>query len=471
MPNFQSVAIVGGGASGLLTAIQILSQSGPRGPRVYLIEKEETFGFGAAYATNDPLHLLNVRAGSMSAFPNLPAHFCDWLKANDGEAQPSSPLSFVTRQTYGGYLRSLLRDAALGPEAAGRFYLVPDEAVSILTTSCGKFRLRLALGKDIEADCVVLAIGNAPPHPPGVEDKGVLASPHYIGDPWSFAATEFGAKDGTTLILGTGLTMVDMVLSLERAGHRGPIIALSRRGLLPRRHAATVSFSPPAPPPLVSNIMADLRTVRGTVRDLAVHGRGWRDVIDSLRPITGAYWRSLPRSEQKRFLRHLRVWWEVHRHRLAPEAADRLDALIKSGQLQILRGRLRSLSLTGSLSAPVSVDWLPYAERMTAHLPVSRIINCMGPGHDPTRSPSPLMRQMLAAGLIKPDALGLGIAVNGDGRVIGRHSRPLPPLFALGPVTRGTFWEVTAIPDIRVKAKEVGAAILIALQQKTAIGV
>jgi uncharacterized NAD(P)/FAD-binding protein YdhS len=436
-----------------------------------LIEKEETFGFGAAYATNDPSHLLNVRAGNMSAFPSQPGHFCDWMKANDGDgAQPCSSLSFVTRQTYGRYLRSLLRDAALGPDAAGRFYVVPDEAVSIRTISDGKFSLRLALGKDLEAGCVVLAVGNAPPYPPGVEDKGVLASEHYIGDPWSLAAADFKAKGGATLILGTGLTMADVVLSLERAGHWDPIIALSRRGLLPRQHAAaTASIPPPAPPPLVSNIVADLRTVRGAVRDLTLRGRDWRDAIDSLRPITSAYWLSLPRSEQKRFLRHLRVWWEVHRHRLAPEVASRLDALIQAEKLQILRGRLKSLCLTGEASAPVSVDWLPYGERITARLPVSRIINCMGPGHDPRQSSFPLMRQMLAAGLIKPDALGLGIAADGNGRVIGSDGCAHPALFALGPVTRGTFWEVTAIPDIRVKAKEVAAAILIALRQKAMV--
>jgi uncharacterized NAD(P)/FAD-binding protein YdhS len=205
------------------------------------------------------------------------------------------------------------------------------------------------------------------------------------------------------------------------------------------------------------------------VRDLTLRGRNWRDVIDLLRPVTSAYWRSLPGNEQKRFLRHLRVWWEVHRHRLAPEVASRLNALIQAEKLQILRGRLKSLCLTGEESATVSVDWLPYGERTTASLSVSKIINCMGPGHDLGQSPFPLMRLMLAAGVIMPDALGLGIAVDGNGRVIGSHGCAHPALFALGPVTRGTFWEVTAIPDIRVKAKEVAAAILIALQQKALI--
>ena len=467
MQTTQAVAIIGGGASGLLTAIQLLSQSRRGGPRVYLIEKQDTFGFGAAYSTNDPSHLLNVRAGNMSGFPDQPRHFLDWLHADckDGTA-PVTPSCFVTRQTYGRYLRSILHGAVIGAEAAGRFYVVPDEAVSIRAVPGGRFSIRLALGKDIEADCVVLAIGNPPPHPPGVSDGRVLASAHYVGDPWSTDMPFLAPEDGTTLILGTGLTMVDAVVSLERLGHRGPIVALSRRGLLPRRHASAAPSHLPPAPPLTSNIVADLRSVRRAMREQALRGHDWRDVIDALRPITAAYWRSLPRLEQQRFLRHLRAWWEVHRHRLAPEVADKLDALTKSRKLEILRGRVKSLSLTGDPCAPVCVIWTPHASGASVHMSVSRLINCMGPGHDLRHSPFPLIRQMLSDGFIRPDALGLGLAADGIGRVIGKRGRGEPALFAIGPITRGTFWEVTAIPDIRVKAAEAAKAILQALQEK-----
>ena len=165
MQTRQAVAIIGGGASGLLTAIQLISQGGLSGPRVYLIEKQETFGFGAAYSTTE-LHLLNTRAGNMSGFPDKPWHFLDWLQANSEGSGPINPLSFVSRQTYGRYLRSLLCDAVTGANAAGRFYIVPDEAVSLRRALDGGFSVQLAFGKEIKADSVVLALGNPPPHRP-----------------------------------------------------------------------------------------------------------------------------------------------------------------------------------------------------------------------------------------------------------------------------------------------------------------
>ena len=465
MQDRQAIAIIGGGASGLLTAIQILSQGGRDSPRLYLIEKEETFGFGAAYSTNDPSHLLNTRAGNMSGFPDKPHHFLDWLQANgEGNAVPVASSCFVSRQTYGRYLRALLSDAVTGANAAGRLQIVPGEAVSIHRRPNGRFYIRLARGNEIEADGVVLAAGNPPPHPPGVEDDGVLTPPHYIGDPWSSSIAEIEPEAGTVLILGTGLTMVDIVLSLARQGHRGQIIALSRRRLLPRRHTAAPPADMPPPPPLTSDLVADLRTIRRSVRETC--GRDWRDVVDSLRPITSAYWRSLPFPDQQRFLRHLRPWWEVHRHRIAPEAADKLEALLRSGKLEIRRGRLKKLALTPDAPLPVSVTWTPKATGGQMQFQVAKIINCTGPGNDPRHSPLPLIQQMLSEGFVQPDLLGLGLAVDDISRIINKSGAAETLLFAIGPVTRGTFWEVTAIPDIRVKAVEVAKAVLLALQGK-----
>ncbi len=461
----QAVAIIGGGASGLLTAIQIISQGGRNGPRVYLIEKQEPFGFGAAFSTNDPSHLLNTRAGNMSGFPDKPRHFLDWLEANEGSG-PINPFSFVSRQTYGRYLRSLLCNAVTGANAAGRFYIVPDEAASVRRAPDGRLRVQLALGKEIEADSVVLALGNPPPHAPSVADEGVLASPHYIADPWSCSLSALEPKDGPILILGTGLTMVDVVVSIVRNGHCGPIKALSRRGLLPQQHTEAPPTHPlPNGPQLSSTISSDLRAIRRSVREQSEKGGDWRDVIDALRPITTAYWRSLPLSDQKRFMRHLRPWWDVHRHRLAPQVGEGLDALLANTKLTVMRGRLKSLKLTNNPVLPVSVTWTPKAMCEAEIFAVSKIINCMGPGGNPSLSPSMLIRQMLSERLIQADALALGLAVDDDGRALAPSEDVQPGLFAVGPITRGVFWEVTAIPDIRVKAAEVAAALLLDLER------
>jgi uncharacterized NAD(P)/FAD-binding protein YdhS len=262
MQTRQAVAIIGGGASGLFTAIQIISQGGRNGPRIHLIEKEETFGFGAAYSTNDPSHLLNTRAGNMSGFPDKPRHFLDWLQTNSEGSGPINPSSFVSRQTYGRYLRSLLCNAVTGANAAGRFYIVPVEVVSVRHALDGGFSVQLALGKEFKAESVVLALGNPPPHPPGIADSDVLASSHYIGDPWSCSLPDIEPKDGPILILGAGLTMVDVVMSLAQNGHCGPVMALSRRELLPRRHSEAHSgHTLPTPPQLSLNIVSDLRVI------------------------------------------------------------------------------------------------------------------------------------------------------------------------------------------------------------------
>jgi uncharacterized NAD(P)/FAD-binding protein YdhS len=471
MPDRPAIAVIGAGASGLLTAIQLLTQSGRGGPRIYLIEKSDVFGAGAAYSTNDPAHILNTRVINMSAFPDKPNHFLDWV-GKTGACGPEmpTPSCFVSRHTYGQYLRALLRDAAISGDAAGRFYLVADEAVSLIRDGAGGFVIRTAIGKDRPVQAAVIATGNPPPHPPGVEDDGVLTSSYYVGDPWAaIAAASAPAKNSAVLLLGTGLTMVDFAIALTRDGHTGPIIALSRRGLLPRPHGLPARQPLPPPPRLSSNIVTDLASLRRTIADEAARGRDWRDVIDALRPGTTAYWRSLPLSDRQRFLRHLRPWWDVHRHRLASEVAAQLQNLLQKGALEIRMGRLKALSLSKGAQEPVTVTWTPRASQTRVQFQVSQIINCTGPGNNPALSPFPIIRQMLADGLVRPDALGLGIAVDSASRVIADAGFADRRLFAVGPATRGTFWEVTAVPDIRVQAANVAREVLAVLERTACI--
>jgi uncharacterized NAD(P)/FAD-binding protein YdhS len=465
MTSCHTVAIIGGGASGLLTAIQLLKLSGREGPRIFLIEKSAAFASGAAYTTDEPSHLLNVRAGNMSAFPDMPNHFMDWLR-NGPAGSAAGASSFVSRNTYGCYLQSILRDAVTCAHAAGRFYIVPDEAVSITaqTNGTGGYVVRLELGKDIPADCAVLALGNAPPHPPGIAETSVLKTGHYFGDPWSCDMESLSQDKGPVLLLGTGLTMADAVLALTDRGYKGSIIALSRRGLLPRRHAPA-PLKPAPPPALEANIVLALRSVRRAVREHAAGGGDWRAVIDALRPSTVSYWRALPVAEQRRFLRHLRPWWDVHRHRMAPEAAARLEALIEEGRLRLVRGRLKRLELSEEPEHPIRAIWRRARSGTDDAVLVSKIVNCMGPGQDLTGAQSPLVRQMLACGSITPDCHSLGLATDDTGRVQDRAGRANPRIFAIGPITRGTFWEVTAIPDIRVRAVGTALAILQSLEQ------
>jgi uncharacterized NAD(P)/FAD-binding protein YdhS len=203
-----------------------------------------------------------------------PGHFMDWLAAK-GQGGPGgvTPSCFVSRHTYGQYLASLLREAAVSSGAVGRFYLVPDEAVSVTRRASGGFTIRLALGKDIQVSAAVIATGNPPPYPPGVEDDGVLGSEFYVGDAWSRNAAQTVPKDGTVLLLGTGLTMIDFAIALVRDGHCGPIVALSRRGLLPQSHGEPPRQPLPPPPFLSANILADFAALRRTMIVQAKRGR------------------------------------------------------------------------------------------------------------------------------------------------------------------------------------------------------
>jgi uncharacterized NAD(P)/FAD-binding protein YdhS len=462
MKQSPSVAVIGAGASGLLTTIQLLTQGGKSGPRVYLIEKSSGFGTGAAYSTNDPSHILNTRAGNMSAFPDRPNHFLEWLSASLGES--TTPFCFVSRQTYGRYLRSLLRDAAQTAGAAGRLYLVADEAVSLRPIQDGGFSVRLGVGREIQADAVILATGNPAPFPPVVDDDGVLNSPSYVDNPWLPEATAAVPRERPVLLLGTGLTMVDVAIALANRGHEGTIIALSRRGLLPRSHTPLAGARKTGVPAFEARLLHDLRSLRRHIDEEVRKGADWRDIIDALRPHTQHYWQSLPLWEKRRFLRHLRPWWDVHRHRLAPAIHDRLHALIAAGRLKIVKGRVKSFKALDD--GFVSVTWTPRASSSQEQLLVARIINCMGPGFGPAKEASPILRQLLQNGLAVEDDLALGLRVDGASHILDASEKPHAAMFAIGPVTRGTFWEVTAVPDIRVKAAEVAAECLMTLQMR-----
>ncbi len=289
MGKQRAVAIIGAGVSGLLTAIHIMRHSGAGGPRIYLIEQQSGFGAGRAYSTGNPSHRLNTRVGNMSAFADAPNHFLEWA-ARNAEFCTVDGQSFVSRKTYGDYLQFLLRHASTGADAAGRLYLVPDEAVGLERSASG-FDLHLGVGKSLAVDAAVIATGNPPPHPPLIRNQAFFDTSRYVGDPWSsdWLTRLYGRE--TILLLGTGLTMIDVLLSLHDRRHQGAVYALSRRGLLPRTHKQSTTPGV-MPPPLPPKLSEALRAVRHRVRAAAVHGVDWRDVMDALRPVTRPYWRA-----------------------------------------------------------------------------------------------------------------------------------------------------------------------------------
>jgi uncharacterized NAD(P)/FAD-binding protein YdhS len=443
------VLIVGGGFSGTLLAINLLRHDGPRAT---LVERRGTqVARGVAYSAAHPDHLLNVRAGNMSALPDEPDHFVRWLEARGLEAQGleaqghGGRTSFASRTTYGSYLRALLDDARA--RAPGRLRIVEGEAAGLVAAGDG-VTLTLAGGETggetVWGDTAVLAVGNLPPHDPPGLGAASLSPDNYSPDPWAADIGRGLGDDDTVVLVGTGLTAIDAALLLDAGGFRGRILALSRRGLVPHRHLD-------GQPPCVGVLERPSGAVSGIVRHVRARAReaGWRDAVDELRPMTQIMWAAASRAERARFLRHARPYWDVHRHRLAPAVADRIDALVHGGRLRFAGGKPIGTEANG---AGVTLRWRPRGSDAVEVTRAARIVNCTGPQGDLLRSREPLLRSLLEAGTIRPDPLRLGLEVDASSRVVGRDGIASDRLHAIGPMTRGGLWEVVAVPDIRRQA-------------------
>ena len=423
------VAIIGGGFSGALQAINLLRH---QGPRATLIERRAEAARGVAYSAAHPDHLLNVRANNMSALPQEPDHFEHWLVRK----HPALAGGFAPRLVYGDYLAELLDDARRA--APERLALVQGEAVDLMRDGEG-WRIALGDGRTIAADTVILAPGNLPPHIPDGIDPGTLPPGCFAAEPWSGNIAEGLTDADQLLVIGTGLTMVDIALLLDARGFGGRIVAVSRRGLMPRAHAPVAPSALDERP--LPEAIALLRHARARSNQV-----GWRAAVDELRPYTEGLWAAADLGQRQRFLRHLRAWWDVHRHRIAPQVAAKIEAMRAADRLEIVAGKLVDAVPDGD---GARARYRPRGRDDLVDLSVRRIINASGPQGDLLRTQEPLLRRLLERGLIRPDPLRIGIDVTQQSEVVGADGDPFPSLLALGPMTRGTFWEIVAVPDIR----------------------
>ena len=432
--------IIGGGASGVLLACHLL-----RGPTddldVTLIEKRPDVGRGIAYHTANPDHLLNVRAANMSAFPDQPDHFWRWLCArrDDGGLtwQPcDDPFCFVPRRIYGDYIASLLAPLRSGAERLGGLRIIRGECISIDQGGYG-VAITLADGSCHHGDFAVLATGH---------ETAACFTGCYV-DPWTPPADAGVAEDARILILGTGLTMADYVLSLILGGHKGPIVALSRRGLLPRAHRSVQSLPiDQANVPFGAEMTELIRWLRKLINDHMQQGGDWRSVVDGIRPFGQQIWQRLSISARRRFLEHARAWWDVHRHRMAPEVERRINAAIASGVLTVMAGKLCAIE---SGEAGALIRYRRRGENHIETMQVDKIVDCRGIGATPLKLVNPALCSLIEHGLARLDPLGIGIDVTLDCAIIDQLGIASERLFAVGPLTRAAFWEIVAVPDIR----------------------
>ncbi len=428
--------------------------------RLVLIERSAAVGRGFAYGTIEPGHLLNVPAGRMGAFPDEPEHFLRWVAARVGEPGfPAAvgPGDFLPRRLYGRYLGEVLAAARAAAAPGVEFDVIQGEAVDLEERPEGA-RVTLGDGRIVEGSRVVLALGNLPGEYPIKRPLPFYHGARYVHIPWQNDALAGLSGDEDVLLVGAGLTAIDILVRAEASGHRGVIHALSRNGLRPLVHRAAPAYPPllaDEPPP--GTVRALLRRVREEVRSAAARGIDWRPVIDALRPRSQALWAALSWPERARFMRHLRPYWEVHRHRLAPQVADAVTRLEASGRVRFHAGRLEVLREVGGAAEAV-FRRRGRADRVL--LRVARVINCTGPRSDYSKFQHPLLVNLLARGLIDHDPLALGIQALPTGEVLRYRAGPTGWLFTLGAPLKGVLWESTAMPEIRVQAQALAERLL-----------
>ncbi|HTB19161.1 MAG TPA: FAD/NAD(P)-binding protein [Bryobacteraceae bacterium] len=444
-----SIAIVGGGCSGLLVAVNLL-RKGFQG-RVTVIEPRTRLGPGLAYSTSFIQHLLNVPAGKMSALPERPAHFLEWLRANHWP--DAKPDSLAPRRLYGQYLQEVLEQTL---RASGGSYLSHIRAeVTDAAVDRGGARLALSDGMTVHAKKVVLALGNPASCPTpsllrrGLEDRWHLS-------PWLGDALRVRFPGERILLFGTGLTAVDAVLALHSQEMPCQVYMLSRRGILPKIHNLRV---PVGQPPVLrnrGNLRMLVQEVRGQIEAARQADLCWRAIVDGLRPISNEVWGELTVEDQQRFVRHLKKYWKPHRHRMAPEIRERLDGYRASGILQVIAGRLQECSRGHATQFRISLK--NGGERT---VDVDRIISCTGIQESYANSPRPLIRSLVENGLARPNHLGMGFQTDGQGALLDGERNPSSIFFTLGPPRRGELFESTAVPEIRAQAAALAQRLLL----------
>lgn len=444
----KRITIIGGGASGTLLAVNLLKNGGEFPLEINLVEKAKNVGRGVAYSTADDVHLLNVPAGKMGAFPDDIEHFHKWLTANNYEYAPTD---FVPRKIYGAYLREVFSDAIAEKNPNTTINLLDDEAIDVFTDEDSALVL-LDSGEVLPSHKVVLAFGNfLPPNLP-TKTNNYTQSEKYFQNAWNAENLGKIAPTDDVLIIGTGLTAVDNILSFYHKNHQGKIVAVSKHGWFPAVHEAAKPYE------CFKDEIAAQNKISGIFKTIRRHCRraeNWRSVIDVLRPITQETWYRLPASEKQTFMRHLRRVWDISRHRMPPKCAEILAKMQNEGRLEVISGKITDIrSEKGEFAVKLVYKG---AEK---YLKASAIINCIGSESNFDKLDFPLIRSLLEKGEIKPDELALGLDATPEGKIINRENKPSNVISTLGTALKGVLWESTAMPEIRAQAKNLAARLL-----------
>lgn len=450
----SKVIIIGGGLSGVLAAMQLAQF--PDGPDVLLIEKNpELLGRGVAYQYDFTHQPLNVVAGGMSLFPDRPMDFVEWLEANHFKynhlIEKVSPQEFIPRKIFGDYILENLE--RIQHEAADRLQIRIDEAVSIMDFGSRK-TVVLASGNELHADHVILALGNFPPADLFLPDNPVQNDLRYYASPWSDKVYSHITGDENILLVGSGLTAVDIVLGLILRKFNGKATMVSRRGRFPLPH----DLSHPALQILEPEIQHP-RKMLLWVRELIRKNPDipWPSVMDGLRPFTKKIWLAWTLDEKSYFLRKIRPYWEIARHRIPEKSSALLNEMINAGKLELKKGYIVEAIATDS-----GIEIVYRSECNDIRQTFHKVINCTGPESNYRKVRFPIISDLIGQGKVKTDELGLGIKCTPEGRIINQRDDIEQGIWCIGPMRKSVLWETTALRELREQASEL--ALLIAGQ-------
>lgn len=464
--EIPDILIIGGGLSGTMLAVQLLRLPGKR--RMLIIEPRNELGRGEAYSATELGHTLNGNAARMSVDPDNADDLTQWLTDHIAAGgwpealEQDVPIAelFPPRGLFGVYVQQRLAEArAAGAVKGSSAEHMRGEVVDLQTHEQG-VDISLADGQVLRGRCAVLATGMyAASRTPQRQSSGLNAA---AVDPWDVGAMRELDPQARVLIIGSGLTMVDAVVSLQQAGHRGPVQIFSRHGLLPH-----VRRQPPAWPDFLAEDLS-IRSPRQLVRALRQHcelaiqrGIDWQAPLDTVRANIGRLWNQASDAQRRQFVRHVRPWWESHHHRSPPLSAALLAQLIEEGRVSIHAASLQAFETLPSGQLQIRVR--RRGETQPTVIIGDALINSTGIEYDWRRVDRPLPRQLLARGLIQPGPLALGIAADQGGAVLDAQGQVSERLFAMGPPLRGMWWESTAVTDVALQAKALAGRLAVSM--------
>lgn len=442
----QKIVIIGAGLSGTLLTIHLLRLHFHRPLDITVIDRNPPESLGVAYSTDKHFHLLNVPAHKMSAFPDSSEDFSNWLSSS-GYSYPVK--SFVPRKIYKEYIQDLLAKELSRKGERVRYASIKDKAIDVLPS---EQLLVLESGLKLPYDSLVLALGNYKATALNLADNAYKHHPAYFGSAWDKHLFDNLPENEPVLIVGTGLTMVDTVLTLVQREHRGHITALSNHGYTPMSHnLESVPYHiPNLQPQNIDTALEAFKIVNSHLKKARQQGVSWHSVIDAVRPFTQQIWLNLSIDEKKKFMEHLRHIWGVARHRIPQECSATLNGLLANGQLSIVAGRIKSIRENPGNG--LCAEYQERSSKKQLSLEVGAIVNCMGPESNYEKLEDAFVRNLLKRALIRPDELQLGIDCTPEGAVIGKDGLPSASVFTIGPPAKGILWEITSVPEIRAAA-------------------